>query len=58
MFPKAVKKMEDSGDYKGIFALYEAVKERPKVKAYLASERRNKFSEGIYRYYEELDVTE
>lgn len=58
MFPKAVKKMEDSGDYKGIFALYEAVKERPNIKAYLASERRNKFSEGIYRYYEELDVTE
>ncbi|KAK7706717.1 hypothetical protein SLS64_007548 [Diaporthe eres] len=58
MFPKAVKKMEDSGDYKGVFALHQAVKERPNIKGYLASDRRQKYSQGIYRYYEELDVTE
>ncbi|KAI3390826.1 hypothetical protein diail_8570 [Diaporthe ilicicola] len=58
MFPKAVKKLEDSGDYKGVFALYEAVKERPNIKDYLASDRRQQYSQGIYRYYEELDVTE
>ena len=58
MFPKAVKKLADSGDYKGVFTLYEAVKERPSIKEYLASDRRQKFSQGIYRYYEELDVTE
>lgn len=57
MFPKGVKKLEDSGDYTGVFALYEAVKERPNIKAYLASDRRQKYSHGIYRYYEELDVT-
>lgn len=58
MFPKAVKKMEDSGDYKSVLALYDAVKERPNIKTYLASDRRQKYSQGIYRYYEELDVTE
>jgi glutathione S-transferase len=58
MFPKAVKKLEDSGDYKGVFALYEAVKEQPNIKAYLQSDRRQKYGQGIYRYYEELDVTE
>lgn len=58
MFPKAVKKLEDSGDYKGVFTLHEAVKERPNIKAYLESDRRQKYSQGIYRYYEELDVTE
>lgn len=58
MFPKAVKKMEDSSDYKNVLALYDAVKERPNIKEYLASDRRQKYSQGIYRYYEELDVTE
>lgn len=54
-FPNALKRIEGSGDYKGVFELYEAVKERPKIKEYLASERRQKYSEGIYRYYPELD---
>lgn len=58
MFPKAVKKLQDSGGYNGVFALYEAVKDRPRIKEYLASDRRQKYSQGIYRYYEELDVTE
>ncbi|KAK2596050.1 hypothetical protein N8I77_013558 [Diaporthe amygdali] len=58
MFPKAVKKLEDSGDYKGVFALHEAVKERPNIKAYLASDRRQNYGMGIYRNYEELNVTE
>lgn len=47
--------MEDSGDYSGVFKLYEAVKERPKIKAYLESDRRQNYSLGIYRYYAELD---
>ena len=57
-FPKAIKKMQDSGKYDGVFKLYEAVKERPNIKAYLASDRRQKWGLGVYRYYEELDVTE
>ncbi|POS70889.1 glutathione S-transferase domain-containing protein [Diaporthe helianthi] len=58
MFPKAIKKMEDSGDYKDVFLLYDAVKERPNIKEYLTSDRRQKYGLGIYRYYEELDITE
>jgi glutathione S-transferase len=54
-FPKAVEKLKKSGDYKGVFALYDAVKERPKIKEYLASDRRLKYSSGIYRQYPELE---
>ena len=49
-------KMEKSGDYDDVFKLYEAVKDRPKIKAYLASDRRQKYSLGIYRHYPELDL--
>ncbi|KAH8909269.1 hypothetical protein BR93DRAFT_944504 [Coniochaeta sp. PMI_546] len=56
MFPKAVAKYEKSGDYSSVFKLYEAVKERPRIKDYLTSNRRQKYSLGIYRYYEELDI--
>ncbi|UQC77446.1 cytochrome P450 [Colletotrichum lupini] len=54
-FPNALKRIEATGDYKGLFALYEAVKERPKIKEYLASDRRQNYSQGIYRHYPELD---
>lgn len=47
-----------SGKYGLVFKLYDAVKDRPKIKDYLASERRQKYSMGIYRYYEELDLAE
>lgn len=57
MFPKAIEKLRGSGQYDSIFALYEAVKQRPKIKAYLASNRRQEYGLGIYRHYEELDVT-
>lgn len=56
MFPNAMKKLEMSGDYYHVFALHVAVKERPNIKAYLASDRRQKYSMGIYRHYPELDV--
>jgi glutathione S-transferase len=49
---------EKSGKYNQVFKLYEAVKDRPRIKDYLKSERRQKYSMGIYRYYPELDVTE
>jgi len=54
-FPKAIGRMEKEGTYKGVFELYERVKERPKIKKYLASERRQKYSMGIWRHYPELD---
>ena len=49
-------KYEESGDYSRVFKLYEAVEQRPKIKAYLESDKRQKYSMGIYRYYEELDI--
>ncbi|KAL8403378.1 hypothetical protein RB594_008579 [Gaeumannomyces avenae] len=55
-FPKAVAKARESGKYGRVFALYDAVRERPNIKAYLASERRQKYSDGIFRYYPELDI--
>ncbi|KAK0741318.1 glutathione S-transferase [Schizothecium vesticola] len=56
MFPKAMAKLDREGKCTRVLALYEAVKERPRIKAYLGSERRQKYSNGIYRYYEELDL--
>ena len=54
-FPKAMKRLEKEGKYGKVFALHETVRERPMIKEYLASERRIKYSHGIYRHYPELD---
>lgn len=56
MFPKAMAKLEREGKHTKVFALHQAVAERPKIKAYLESSRRQKYSNGVYRYYEELDI--
>lgn len=48
-------KAEQSGDYARVFALYDAVRARPRIQAYLASDRRQQYSQGIYRYFPELD---
>jgi glutathione S-transferase len=48
-------KMKKSGKYDGVFKLYDAVKERPNIKKYLASDRRAEYSQGIWRHYPELD---
>lgn len=58
MFPNAVKRLEASGDFDRVFALHGAVQERPSIKAYLASDRRQKYSMGLYRHYPELDPAE
>ncbi|KAI1087900.1 hypothetical protein F5B19DRAFT_486350 [Rostrohypoxylon terebratum] len=52
---KAMAGAEKSGKYAHVFKLYGTVQERPRIKEYLASERRQDYSLGIYRYYEELD---
>lgn len=57
-FPKAMTKAKESGEYDRVFKLYEAVNTRPRIKAYLESDKRQKYSNGIWRYYEELDVLE
>ncbi|KAI1195585.1 putative glutathione S-transferase family protein [Nemania serpens] len=55
-FPKAIQQAKESGKYDRVFQLYEAVKARPNIAAYLSSERRQKYDWGIYRYYPENDV--
>lgn len=54
-FPRRVKTLRDSGDYAKVWALYERVKERERIKAYLASDRRQAYSICVYRHYPELD---
>jgi len=53
-FPKAMATYEKK--FTKVFALYEAVKERPKIKAYLASPRRQQYGDGLWRYNEVLDL--
>ncbi|KAF2728850.1 glutathione S-transferase protein-like protein [Polyplosphaeria fusca] len=55
-FPKAMNHARETGNYKCVFKLWEDVKARPNVAAYLDSERRQKYDWGIYRYYLDNDV--
>jgi glutathione S-transferase len=53
-FPKRMKRFERKVPL--LIALHDRVGQRPRVKAYLSSERRIPFSQsGIYRYFKELD---
>ncbi|EJW12875.1 Glutathione S-transferase [Rhodovulum sp. PH10] len=53
-FPKTARKVEKTTPR--LVALHDAVAARPRIAAYLASERRLAFNEtGIFRRYEELD---
>jgi glutathione S-transferase len=53
-FPKRMKRFEKK--IPGVVVLHDRVAKRPRIKAYLASERRIAFSQwGIYRYFKELD---
>ena len=55
-FPKAIAAMKKSGKFRKVFDHYDRVAEVPEIKAYLASERRLKYGNGIYRHYPELDL--
>lgn len=53
-FPKASAGL--ARDYPGVAAIRDRVAERPRIAAYLASDRRLPFNEfGIFRHYPELD---
>jgi glutathione S-transferase len=53
-FPNTLKKLEAA--YPLLFALHDRVAARPRIAAYLASERRLAFNqEGIFRHYPALD---
>ncbi|KAL8645365.1 MAG: hypothetical protein Q9210_006745 [Variospora velana] len=54
-FPKAVQRLRGSGEYERVWTLYERIKERKEIKAYLGSERRLGYGNGIWRHYPELD---
>jgi glutathione S-transferase len=54
-FPKCCGRARKSGKYENVYALYDRVKALPKIKAYLESDRRQAYSNGIYRHYPELD---
>ena len=54
-FPKLMKR--ELRNYPNVAALHKAVAKRPRIKAYLDSERRIAFNEsGIFRHYPELDA--
>jgi len=54
-FPRAMAKLEKR--HKRIVALHDKVAARPRIAAYLASERRIPFNQqGIFRHYPELDA--
>lgn len=55
-YPRAIQQLKDAGAHKRVFGLVDAVRARPNIAAYLASDRRLPYGEGIYRYYKELDV--
>ena len=53
-FPRAMARL--AGHHPHVHALHDAVARRPRIAAYLASERRIPFSEeGVFRHYDELD---
>ena len=55
-FPHAMSRVTRA--HKRLLSLHERVRERPRIAAYLASERRIPFNvEGIFRHYPELDAT-
>ncbi|KAK4083881.1 uncharacterized protein Triagg1_1543 [Trichoderma aggressivum f. europaeum] len=57
-FPRTVEKLRKGGKFDGVFKLYDAVKERPNIKAYLESDRRIEYADGIWRHYPELEEDE
>ena len=53
--PQAMARVEQ--DYPRVVALHDKVQARPRIAAYLASERRIPFNEmGIFRHYDDLDA--
>lgn len=55
-FPVVMDYVEKSGKYASLFKHWEMVRARPNIAKYLASDKRQKYANGIYRHYPELDV--
>jgi glutathione S-transferase len=55
-FPKEMEARKESGEFPLIFdKFYDGVKNIDGIKEYLASDKRMKYSNGIFRHYPELD---
>lgn len=52
-FPKCMQKLKGSGEYDHVFQLHAEIHQE--LKAYLESDRRKPYSNGIFRHYPELD---
>ncbi|KZT19997.1 hypothetical protein NEOLEDRAFT_1141319 [Neolentinus lepideus HHB14362 ss-1] len=57
-FPRRWAALEKSGKYSMLFKMKRSVSEEERLKAYLASDRRQEFGMGLFRHYEELDGDE
>ncbi|CEJ90348.1 hypothetical protein VHEMI06139 [[Torrubiella] hemipterigena] len=55
-YPNVMAHAEKSGKYTAVFQLWDCVRLRPNIAAYLASDKRQKYDWGIYRNYPESDV--
>ncbi|GAA6016337.1 hypothetical protein JCM8202_005571 [Rhodotorula sphaerocarpa] len=55
-YPKRMAKLEP--EFPKVCKLYERVRQAPRIKAYLESERRQPYSNGVFRHYPELDLEE
>lgn len=52
-FPRHTQKLKDQGKYSRVFALHDEIK--VELNEYLESKRRLPYSNGVFRYYPELD---
>jgi glutathione S-transferase len=57
-FPRRVGALYQTGKYPALATFEDVVAQDPRLKAYLASERRRPFSSGLFRAYKELDGEE
>jgi glutathione S-transferase len=56
-FPNAMKQARETGKYDRVFELWDAIKARPNIAAYLGSNRRQKYQDwGVYRHYPDNDL--
>jgi glutathione S-transferase len=56
VFPRRMKRVEESGEYDLVFKLYHRIQNEPKIAEYMKSNRRQQFGLfGIFRHYPELD---
>ncbi|OAQ97745.1 hypothetical protein LLEC1_00415 [Akanthomyces lecanii] len=55
-FPKAMAHLDEKSEYRRVFGHWEQVRARPRIAKYLASDKRQKYDNGIYRYCPDGDV--